>query len=98
MSLALVYKREARSDIAEIHDYYESQRVGLGDEFLEELTAVKDRVFRQPKANRPIWGEIRRGLFSRFPYGFFYRVTPSRIEVIAVYHHSRDPAGWQGRV
>ena len=98
MSLPLVYKTEARSDIADIYDYYESQRNGLGDEFLEELTAVKDRILRQPKANRTIWNEVRRGLFDRFPYGYFYRVMSNRIEVIAVYHHSRDPAGWQRRV
>ena len=55
MSLPLVYKTEARSDIADAYDYYESKRNGLGDEFLEELTAVKDRVVRQPKANRTLW-------------------------------------------
>ncbi len=98
MSLPLIYKAEAESDIADILDYYESLREGLGEEFLEELTAVKNRVVRHPKANRLLWGSIRRGLFNRFPYGYFYRVEPHRIEVLAVYHHSRDPAGWQSRV
>ena len=40
----------------------------------------------------------RRGLTRRFPYGVYYRDFPDRVEVVAVYHTSRDPSGWQTRV
>ena len=98
MRLPLVYKSEAKGDIARIYDYYENQRVGLGEEFLEELTAVKNRVAFLPGVNRILGNSIRRALFGRFPYGYFYRVLTDRIEVIAIYHHSRDPSGWKSRV
>ncbi len=98
MKFPLVYKSEANADIAEIYDYYENQREGLGEDFLAELTAVKNRVASLPRVNRILWGSTRRALFGRFPYGYFYRVMTDRIEVIAIYHHSRDPSGWKSRV
>jgi plasmid stabilization system protein ParE len=41
---------------------------------------------------------IREGLLTRFPYAVYYRVLADRIRVLAVYHTSRDPSGWQTRV
>jgi len=32
-----------------------------------------------------------------FPYGVFYRPKKGRIEVLAVFHHRRDPNVWQRR-
>lgn len=34
---------------------------------------------------------------KKFPYMVFYRVDDDQITVLAVYHTSRDPAGWQSR-
>ena len=34
---------------------------------------------------------------ARYPYCVYYRVVPGRVVVTAVFHTSRDPAGWQGR-
>jgi len=33
-----------------------------------------------------------------FPYGVYYLAEPDRIVVLAVYHSSRDPRGWQRRI
>jgi len=32
-----------------------------------------------------------------FPYSIDYRILPRKIEVIAVYHNSRDPERWNNR-
>ena len=41
--------------------------------------------------------DIREGALTRFPYVVYYRVLADRIRVLAVYHTSRDPSGWQSR-
>ena len=41
---------------------------------------------------------VREAPVPRHPYGVYYRVQPDRIVVIAVFHHSRDPAEWRDRV
>ena len=55
------------------------------------------RIAITPSAHRTVYRDVRRALTRRFPYGVYYRVHADRIEVIAVYHSSRDPSGWQSR-
>lgn len=40
---------------------------------------------------------IRRCVLARFPYGLFHRVRAIRIEVLAVFHHRRNPNVWRQR-
>jgi toxin ParE1/3/4 len=44
-----------------------------------------------------VFANIRKGVVRRFPYCVFYRPHPDRVEVIAVFHSSRDPSSWQSR-
>jgi len=59
----------------------------------QKLGAVRDF----PEANPVLYRDIRRAVISRFPYLIFYVVRPSRIAVLAVLHHARDPAVWPQR-
>ena len=40
----------------------------------------------------------RKCVVRRFTFNVYYRPHFDRIEVIAVFHTSRDPAIWKGRV
>jgi plasmid stabilization system protein ParE len=42
-------------------------------------------------------GDVREAPVSRFPYCVYYRVRAARVVVLAIYHQSRDPAGWRAR-
>lgn len=42
--------------------------------------------------------DARRRVVRRFPYVVIYLVEPEHIEVLAVFHTSRDPKQWQGRL
>lgn len=97
MSLPLVFDPAVYGDVDDAYRWYEGQRPGLGDDFLAAFEAVYARIAATPQVHRAIYREVRRGLTRRFPYGVFYRVHADRVEVIAVYHTSRDPSGWQSR-
>ena len=34
---------------------------------------------------------------TRFPYCVYYRADATRVEVVAIFHNSRDPTIWPGR-
>ena len=53
MSLRLVLRPEAESDIAEAALWYEQQRAGLGSEFIDEVSSAVERVLANPGAYRP---------------------------------------------
>ncbi len=42
-------------------------------------------------------GDVREAPVRGFPYCVYYRVRVARVVVVAIYHQSRDPAGWRGR-
>jgi hypothetical protein len=49
MNYALVFRSEARDELDEAYNYYESQQLGLGDEFLEYVDEVLNRICQQPE-------------------------------------------------
>jgi len=88
---------EAEVDLAHARQWYDDRRDGLGLEFIEKVEEAFDRIQRMPLVPRIVFKDLRRVLLRRFPYAVFYRSGEHRIVVVAVYHTSRDPAGWQAR-
>jgi toxin ParE1/3/4 len=98
VSFPIVLRAEAEMEFDEAFDYYETQRDGLGPEFAEKVQYVFDRISANPLIHQEVFADIRRGVVHRFPFCIFYRPHSLHIEVIAVFHTSRDPSIWQGRV
>lgn len=98
MSVPLVVNPLAEADLAEAREWYEAQRPGLGDELLENVEEVFDRLRRFPALYARMFQDVRVALIRRFPYAVAYRLVNDQITVVAVYHTRRDPRSWQGRV
>ena len=97
MTRRFVLRPRAENDIQSAFEWYETQRSGLGEQF---LTAVRERleaVRSFPESNSIIYRDVRRAVVSRFPYLIFYVVRPTRVAVLAVLHHARNPAVWPRR-
>jgi plasmid stabilization system protein ParE len=97
MTRQFALRPRAEQDIQSAFEWYESQRAGLGDEFLAALRERLEAVRRFPESSPVLYREIRRAVVSRFPYLIFYVVRPTRVAVLAVLHHARDPALWPRR-
>jgi len=100
MTPRFVFHPAARDDVREALAWYDAQRVGLGDELLEIVRAAIDRIGEFPDLYPEVIPGVRRAVLSRFPYALFYRPHSSQantIEILAVFHHRRDPATWHRR-
>jgi plasmid stabilization system protein ParE len=69
---------------------------GIG--VIAEVKRVVNRISAHPELHGLVLQDIRRAAVRRFSYSVFYRVLPTRIEVFAVFHDSRDPTEWQSRI
>lgn len=96
--MTVVLRPEARADLHEASNWYEAQRLGLGDEFLQQVDAAFRRIEMQPTQFPKIHGELRRVLLRRFPYSAYFLNERRRIVVIGVLHQRRDPWVWQRRL
>lgn len=97
MTFRLVVRRQAKADIRQAARWYETQRLGFGRAFVQQIDTLLDRVREDPMQYQVAYRQVRRAIPRRFPYGVFYRVDGSDILVFAVVHLHRDPSAWQER-
>jgi plasmid stabilization system protein ParE len=98
MSYPLEITPEAEADIKQAYSWYESQHIGLGQNFLTCLEQVIVRISRSPEIHAITYRHVRQTLLRKFPYVVCYVFENDRVEVIAVFHGRRDPMNWQIRV
>ena len=97
MSLSVVTRPPAATEIETAYRWYENERGGLGSEFLEAVDKTINAIAENPERFPVIRKDIRRALLQRFPYGIFYRVISGHILVIVCFHGKRNPRVWRSR-
>ena len=97
MNLPLVLHRAAQDDLDDAYAWYERQDPALGEKFLDAVRKALTHIQQSPRTPARVYRDLRHVLTRRFPYGVHSRVESRRIVVVAVYHCSRDPRGWQSR-
>ena len=93
----IVFRSEVYDDIKIAYDWYESQRRGLGEDFLLILEDSCAKISREPHGYQLIYKNIRRKLVNRFPYGIFFTLQDDGIIVVAIIHTKRNPTEWSSR-
>jgi plasmid stabilization system protein ParE len=93
-----IFAPEAYQDVDAAYDWYESQRAGLGEEFLGCVDACVQAICREPEMHEKVHEEYRRALLRRFPYAVFYENVRSVVTVYCVCHTSRHPEKWRRRL
>jgi len=93
----IIIRPEAESDIDDAYQWYESQRKGLGDNFLLCIEEALSRASRNPLIYSILYKEVRRVLIHRFPFGIFFINRENSISVLAVMHARRSPSTWKER-
>lgn len=97
MNYALVFRPEARDELDEAYNWYESQQSGLGDNFLEKVDEALERICQMPESYPVVYRDVRRAVIQGFPYIVYYRIVSSRAIVTAIFHGRRNPQAWQTR-
>ena len=95
--MTLFVRPAAAADIEEAFAWYEAQRPGLGDEYLEAVNHALTAVRESPRLHGVVHRDVRRVKVRRFPYSVFYRILKEDIVVVGCFHASRDPHRWRRR-
>ena len=90
---------EARAEFDDAANWYEEQEEGLKTEFVRAIDTALQRARTSPYAFPVVEPpSVRRIIVSKFPYSIIYSVESEVIIVYAVFHQSRDPLIWRGRI
>ncbi len=91
------FHRLAERELNEAAQYYELERPGLGQAFLNEVERCLRSIVEHPEAGTLIRGGVRRRILRRFPYGLLYTIKADGVRVLAVMNLKRRPTYWVGR-
>ncbi len=92
MNPPVILRRIAQAEFDDAADWYEGQRVGAA------VRKVLTNIAARPEAHPEVYDDVREALVSRYPYAIYYRLGPSLITVLAVFHTARNPTDWESRV
>jgi hypothetical protein len=81
---------QAKEDLLDGYLFYERQEPGIGDYFLDSLSADIDSLLRQHGCHREFFG-FHRMLARVFPFSIYYRVVGNVIFVDDVVDQRRNP-------
>ena len=90
----VLFRPVAEDDLEAAFYWYEGQRPGLGNEFLDSLNATVVRIQSFPEYCPVYKRDTRRAILQRFPYLLFYRNLDDAILVVACLHPKLDPKRW----
>ena len=94
---SVVFRRRAREEFDAAGDWYERERIGLGQQFTAEIDHLLGRLVKNPSLFPVVHRDIRKAVVRRFPYCVYFRVRAGGIVILAVMHTARRPGEWQDR-
>lgn len=97
MSLPVVTRPRAAAEIQAAYRWYEREREGLGEEFLQSVARLIEIIAEFPESFPIVHRDVRRALLRRFPYSILYRLKSGHVIVAGCFHSKRDPKSWQAR-
>jgi plasmid stabilization system protein ParE len=93
----VIFRPEAEAEALEAREWYERCRPGLGGEFVCELERVVREISGSPGTFAKVYGDVRRAILKRFPYGVYFRALSDEVLIVAVIHGRRHPRLWRRR-
>ncbi len=93
MKFTLFISVDARQEAMEAYHYYEDRRMGLGDEFLDDLEGHYNKLASNPLAysfmdNSKV---VRDVYLRRFPFIIVFVIINLEVNIISVRHTARKP-------
>lgn len=91
MSYRLIVKEEAYSDIKQAYEYYESNKLGLGERFLDTLEIFVERIQKYPEHYQIKRKPYREAFIKDFPYIIIYELENDTVVIYAVFCTHKSP-------
>ena len=92
-----IVKPLAEKDIAELYVWYNKEREGLGEGFLDELEISLKLTTENPFQYQVRYKGVRMKKIQRFPVCLHFTIEDKTVFVHAILSTSRNPRVWEKR-
>jgi plasmid stabilization system protein ParE len=87
----LIIKEEAKFEIIEAYNWYESKQEGLGERFVLDLDDYFERIRSTPEIFPRRYREYRQVVMKSFPFVIVFEIEEKEVVVYAVFNTYQDP-------
>ncbi len=88
---------EAEVDLDKSYEYYANENEDLADNFYRYIANSIEEIRKNPNLYPDIHKNIRKFVIKKFPFVIYYKINDVVVEVVAIFHTSRNPEIWQER-
>jgi plasmid stabilization system protein ParE len=92
--MKIFFSKFAKKELDDAFAYYETEQLGLGFLFKNEIKSSLKRITEHPDAWSIEINEVRKALLHRFPYKILYSIEKDCILILAIAHQHRKPDYW----
>jgi hypothetical protein len=71
MNYVLVFRPEVREELDEAYTWYENQQQELGDEFLDCVDEMLNRISQMPESYAVVYRDVGWAVVRRFSYAVY---------------------------
>ncbi len=88
---------EAENDFDKSYQFYANENEKIADSFYKQINNGFEKISQNPLANSKVYKEIRKHVTKKFSFVIYYQLKDLIVQVIAIFHTSRNPSIWQER-
>ncbi len=92
------FSSEAEADFDNSYKYYAIESQKVADNFYKQINRSLITISANPQGFQRVFKNIRKYVIKKFPFIIYYRTENTTIQIIAIFHTSRNPEIWQKRI
>jgi len=89
---------EAEEDFDDSYNYYAKENQKIADNFFKHIEMSFVQISKNWEVYSYAFGEIKKFVVKKYPFVIYYKVNKSTIQIIAIFHTSRNPEIWKERI
>lgn len=97
-SYSLEISDEAENDFDNSYEYYYEDSPKVADAFFQRINASLEIITKSTLSFQVIHKTLRKFTVQKFPFVIYYQVVDCTIQIIAIFHTSRNPKIWTERI
>ncbi len=89
---------EAEVDFDKSYEFYFQDSPKVADTFFKQINFGFENIKQNPKSFPVAHKDVRKYVVKKFPFVIYYRIVDKIIQIIAIFHSSRNPEIWNERI
>lgn len=89
---------EAEEDFDRSYEFYYEKNPIIADTFYQSIKLSFENIKENPITFPIAYKDLRKYVVKNFPFVIYYQIIDTIIQVIAIFHTSRNPEIWNERI